>query len=255
MDDHDLTVADAAVPRRDEAPDWIRDAARGAREEVRLYLRTLWGISARPSRFARAWADGTERGLNPLAFMATTASLFTGVTQLVGWLGFEFSSGGSFGRDLLQAVGPFVQYAAAGLLAHLALFAMRSRRRWRDSLAIGLYAGGPAFVGYLLTVLASALLWVALGRPPAQALYAVMPERVRPALWALMVSSFVLFARSLCLGLAGVHNGRRVAAGLATLFALSVLALVLGRFEVHGPLGLQYVLFHTPRGWRFDVHD
>jgi hypothetical protein len=237
-------------------PDWVRDAVRHTVEELVLFSRTLWGITVRPMAFARAWAEGRERALNPLAFLATAASIVAAWKPILGWLGYGENEDASFVRQVILAVGPFVPYAAVGALAHLLMLGSRPRRRLADAIAIGLYAGGPALVGYCLILVGVTVHWMLIGSPHVEdGLINAMSPRAnaawRAAGW-LVVAAFV---RSFWLGLAGLHRGRWVAAGAATLLAVVALAFALGAHHESGPFGFQPVIEHTPYGWDYGVHD
>jgi hypothetical protein len=240
------------LPSTQSPPDWLGDAVRNTAGELRLFAETLWGITVRPMRFAQAWADGTQRALNPLAFLATAASFTAAAMQILGWGQDDVS----FGQQVVLAVGPFLPYATAGVLAHVALLGVRPRRRVLDSLAIGLFAGGPALVGYVLVSVGLTVHWLVLGRPHATngllSSLSAGAHRTWHALMWLVVASFL---RSLWLGLAGLHRGRWVVAGLATVFAIGVLAVLLGTLGRHGPFGFQLAFYWNHGDWNFDLHD
>src|SRR5437868_2595935 len=65
---------------RQQSPDWIAKAIRNAGAEVKLVLQTAWGFAKHPGRFASLWVEGRQRALNPLAFLATSATAL-GVTR------------------------------------------------------------------------------------------------------------------------------------------------------------------------------
>jgi hypothetical protein len=136
------------------------------------------------------------------------------------------------------------------------MMAATPRRRLLDAVAIGLYAGGPALIGYVLNVTGITIHWLALGCPHAtHGLLTVMPPEARRFWWGLMWLVVVLFVRSFWLGLAGLYRGRWVACGAATIVAVFALALALGRLDEHGPFGIQLIIVHTPNGWDYGLHD
>ncbi len=219
-------------------------------------------MTVRPKSFAQAWAERREEAINPLAFLATCASLVAALFQGGQILGFTGDANQSFGNQLLQSAGPFLPYAAVGALAHVALLRVSPRRRLLDSVAIGLYAGGPALVGYVLLGIAP-LRGVALfPADRTRTMTGILKRSVIPlaiarrfdALQKFVVLSFV---RSLWLGLAGLHGGRRGIAALATLFAMGALALVLGKLHLHNaPFGIQLVVEHRAgSGWSWSLSD
>jgi hypothetical protein len=195
--------------------------------------------------------------MNPLAFLATCASLITGMIQALQWLGFSLGEPESFGAELLHSAGPFLQYAAAGVLAHVALVAIKPRRRLLDSIAVGLYSGGPALIGYFLFSIVMTILWISMGRPDTHhhgitsVLSADAGHRVQWSLWIVVV----FFVRSLWFGLAGLHRGRWIACGVATFASMMVLALILGRLNLHGTLGAQLVILRGAHGYGLTITD
>jgi hypothetical protein len=239
-------------------PNWLRDAVRGSVHEARLFVRTLWAITFRPSRFTNAWAEGRAQAMNPLAFIATCASLLTGLVEVLQRFGLPVGEHESFGAELLHSAGPFIQYAAAGVLAHVALIAIKPRRRLLDSIAVGLYSGGPALIGYLLWSIGLSIVWIHLGRPDTHGngmlsmLSVTARHRVAMSEWIVVI----FFVRSLWFGMAGLHRGRWIACGVATLASMMTLALILGRLGIYGTIGAQLVIVRgASGGFAFDIHD
>jgi hypothetical protein len=237
-------------------PDWIRGALVSALDELRAFARTLWGISARPTSFIRAWCEGGERALNPLAFAATSAAIVALATTVLGWLGYGSGGEGGFLSDVVHQTGPFVQYTVVGLLAHPPLAFAKPRRRLRDTVAVALYAGGPALCGYVVLYVALAALWLLHGRPPvANGLSTMLGPWGRRVVLAGGYSVIALFVRSLWLGLAGLYGGRRGPTAAATAFAVIALALALGAAHESGPYGFQFVIERRDGGWWPGIHD
>ena len=63
-------------------PRWILEAGRAALGEARLSGQTVWRFTSRPSEFARQWAAGAERAMNPVGLLATSAALVAATTSL-----------------------------------------------------------------------------------------------------------------------------------------------------------------------------
>ena len=74
----------AAVPEVSSSePNWIVDGIRHVRDELVLFGSTAAAVTLHPARFAEAWANGTRRALNPLAFLATAVG-FTWPMKVLG---------------------------------------------------------------------------------------------------------------------------------------------------------------------------
>src|SRR5437868_15431920 len=50
-------------------PAWISEAFRNVLGELRLYFATVWAFTVRPQASAEAWAGGTFKALNPIAYL------------------------------------------------------------------------------------------------------------------------------------------------------------------------------------------
>lgn len=239
------------------SPDWLADAVRSTIDELRLFARTLWAITVRPRSFASAWVGGREAAVNPLAFVATTSSLLAAMIQTVQWLGLPGQEL-SFAAQLLRSLGPFLQYAAAGALAHAVLFAVRPRRRLLDSVAIGLYAGGSALVTYVLVMLVPLIvIWLLHGRPDTHGgpLLSILSPVGISRMWKLGWVVVLVFARTLWLSLVGLRGGRWVASGLGVVVALAALAVFFGKVPLHDSCGMHVVAARGPAGWQVGLED
>ena len=240
-------------------PNWLADAVRNVLGELRLFGRTYWGITVHPMRFAEEWASGRSRALNPLAFMATSGSLLAGLHQVMSLLGYP-TGGDSFAAQILESIGPFAQYAVIGVLVHVALLGVKPKRRLLDSLGIALYAGGPAMIGYVVSLMTTFAEWVYIGKPDphGKGMWSVLPALADKIDGLMLWGVVLLFVRSLSLGLAGLRQRRWVATGLATIAAMGVLAAVLGQTDVDGPYGIQVILYRAPDrvlGWTLSLRD
>jgi len=126
------------------SPDWPREALRSFSGELKLFLSTVWGITRHPVLFGDAWFEGRAKALNPIGFVATTASLL-GVAAHLTSLALRTSepSPRSLLAECLGQLGPFLHFAVAGALLHLLLKLLRGARgRLRDTVALALFVGG-----------------------------------------------------------------------------------------------------------------
>ncbi len=243
----------SSEPRPGEgSPDWIRDAAARAVEEVRLYARTALRFTLRPGRFARAWASGEQAALNPLAMLATAAGLVGGANNLLGRL---LEHGGGDGdsllMDVLAAGAPFAHYALLGLVCHLLLRLAGSRRRLRDSLALALFAGaGPAALANLLVDATGALLWLHAGRPPVLhgGLFATLHGPARTVLSVCSFGGLFAFLAAFALSMRALHQRGVLVTLLALVATLSIAGVAFGLLPPL-PFGTRIVVKLHPLSW------
>lgn len=233
-------------------PHWLSDAVHNAKEEIFLFVATAVGIALRPGRFAAAWVRREQRALNPLAFMATSATILA-VSRLV--TGPIFAALGAdkaepplppilaLLRQAWDAVSPHANFLLLGLLAHLFCRLFGSRAKLRDSAAVALFAGGGpvAFAELVLTSAAAFLLSapgaVTKGRPTA------------PGTGTLLVlaalASFLIFVATFGVALAAVHRAARRSKTIlrttaALLCAYAVSGVIYGALQPPGNFGLHF---------------
>src|SRR5438132_9210100 len=145
MDELDAEAA------REQSPDWIAEAIRNAKGELALFARTAIGFSLHPGRFAAGWVAGKERALNPLAFLATSAALLTGLRAVLAATYKVNAPDAGLVGQVADVLGPYAHYALLGVIAHGVFRLTGSTARLRDSLAVALFAGGgPAAIAELL---------------------------------------------------------------------------------------------------------
>ena len=244
-----------------EPPDWIRDGLRQFTDEVRLFVVTLWAMTVRPARFARQWASGELRALNPLGFLATSLAVAAPATVVFMYLVHKDARPSSIWRDALGALTPFGYYLALGMLQHAVLRLSGSRRRLRDSCAMALYAGGgPAMVTQLLILVGMYVYFRITGRTGVESFD--QPGAIPFTVAAVL--SFALFFTCLARSQAGLHarDGiRRGQVALASIVALLVTAQLFALFDPPGNFGLHVVLGYGHRhgewnwSWRWGLVD
>jgi hypothetical protein len=231
-----VTAPPAPVPT---SPDWIRDAIHQARAELRLFFATALGFARAPKQFAAEWATGQRRALNPLGFLATAAAVLGGARSLVGRVVHFGDAAPTMAGEILDAAGPYVHYAALGVITHLVLRASGSRTPLRAAVAVSLFAGGgPAALCQL------ALLFALVP------LHYIIAERVSMiALSALTTISFTAYSSTFAAGLAGLGHGRRWwwrLLGLLTAYLVTGVLFGLlhppGSYGLHCVIGLKHVL-------------
>src|SRR5438067_6518133 len=179
-----------------EPPEWIRDAVGRSAAEVRSFVRTGALFTARPGKFAREWAEGRLRALNPLGVLATGAAVLAVARALLDWVVSRSAPEGGVWKQLADAVAPFIHYAVLGLLCHAVLRVLGSRRKLSDSLAISLFAGGgPGVLTPIVVYLSGAVLWMASGRPDviASGLLGSLPHGAARVLLWVSLAGYALF--------------------------------------------------------------
>jgi hypothetical protein len=212
-----------------EAPDWLRDAGRGAWRDALLYLRTAFGFLRAPGRFTQAWASGAETALNPLGMLATGAGLVAAADGLLGRALAIPERDSSLLIDVLVAAAPFAHYAALGLLAHLCFSGLGSTRRMRDSVGIALFAGaGPAALTQSLGDLIALLAWLSAGHPPYQrgGLFTMLHGPARAVLSFEAFGGYFAFLSTFALALAALHGKPWWKAALVLLLSVAVLGVI-----------------------------
>lgn len=141
------------------SPDWVRAGVVQLRDEVMLFVRTLWGFLRHPRLFTRGFLRGEVRALNPFGYLFTAIGVI-GVAQAV-FLALVPAEADdrSLLRQALSAALPPIYYVVLGLLTHAVLWLLGSRRPLvRDTAAVALYASGPAYLCYALVVLVAGTL-------------------------------------------------------------------------------------------------
>src|SRR6476620_4654606 len=94
-------------------PRWIGPALRASIHELEAFFRTAVAFALRPSRFAEEWVRGEATALNPLAFLATSATLLSAF-RLALPTGSQTSLG--LALTLQDAVAPYVYFALVALV-------------------------------------------------------------------------------------------------------------------------------------------
>jgi hypothetical protein len=210
-------------------PPWLRDGIRATWHEARSYLATTWAFTRSPRAFIDAWWHGQTSAMNPLAMLATGATIAAAAHQLAGAVvGIDHPS--SLAAAVLSALGPYVHYITIGALVHLVLKPLaRSEATLSDSVASALYAGaGP-------TSVAEAFGWVVM--------CAVWPIVRSPAALAVMQSvAFSVFCFTLATALARLHRPPWWAMLVAFAVAFPATGLGFGLLHPPGNYGLHWVL-------------
>ena len=200
-------------------PQWIRQGVRSTLGELRDFFTTGYAFARSPGRFAAEWVSGRRHTLNPAAMVATAASLrfvLTMADQAFSGDSKEDASEGIL-REILDAVGPHLHYAALGLIAHVVLRLSGPTRRVSSSIATAMFAGaGPAFFAELVV---RGLVGVFLNEGGSLA---------KGALLAGGGATFLAFAWTVSAGLAGLHRRRTIWGVLAVATAFVATGFVFG---------------------------
>lgn len=209
---------------------WLTDGIATARHEVKAYLSTSWGMLSNPRRFAAEWYSDQRTVLNPLAMLATGATLVTACRTLAAAI-LDIPHPDSLLATVASALGPYAHYLLIGFICH---FLIGHRGTLTDSLAMSLFAGaGPAAI-------AEAVAWLAL--------CALAPLGEQGLFRAIALGlAFSIFSYTLASSLGGLHQapGWRVA-----LFSLSfpLTGLIFGYLDPPGSYGLHWVMRLSPFG-------
>lgn len=211
----------------DHDPDWLHAALSHFREEIVLYGRTGIACFRNPREFGRAFRTGTLEAMPPLSFFGASLGIITLVNQQgLAWAGLTLQ--GSFWQQLAVEALSYLKYVLIALIAHPLMRAFGSRRRWRSSLALSLYAGGgPSTWTGVLVALPTLLLVRSFGQVQLHSLadFRHLPPHV---LWASagisvfallsLIVYLVVFARAM----AGLHQVATWKAAAALLLGLLI---------------------------------
>ncbi|MFT3694247.1 MAG: hypothetical protein QM831_13965 [Kofleriaceae bacterium] len=207
---------------------WLRSGWDAAKYEVLAYLQTSWAMLREPRDFALEWFEDNRTALNPLAMLATGATIVT-AARTFGWTILGIPHPDSLLSTIASALGPYAHYILIGLISHVFV---RGRGNVLDSIAVALFAGaGPA-------ALAESVAWLIL--------CALAPFSEQGLFRAIALGlAFTVFCYSLSGALAGVHKtpGWRIA-----LFSLSfpLTGLIFGYLDPPGYYGMHWVLTLSP---------
>jgi hypothetical protein len=230
-------------------PDWVRDALHQFLDEVRSYLRTAYDFTVQPRRFAREWATGERRALNPLGFLATAFAIVGPLDAVAAHFMSAEETDPSLLLAALGALLPFAYYLLLGTVQHGVLKLCGARRPLRDTCAMALYAGGGPATAANVAVLLLLLVRSRFGGGSGNA-----SEVVSIVVSAGASASFTMFFLTLGFALGALHGPSGIRVWHMVL--ANCVALVVGGFwfallDPPGNFGLHMVLgpHHTAHGW------
>jgi len=129
----------APVSNGDE-PRWIRDGIALWLSEIRLLFVTIWTFISAPRRFGAEWASGKLVAMNPVGVVLASATVLLpadyGLQRLLRW---DQRPNISIAIELARASRPYLLSALLGLLIHLALRLLGSRRMLSTTIGILFY--------------------------------------------------------------------------------------------------------------------
>jgi hypothetical protein len=229
--------AEAPAATSSPAESWLREAWDRLLREAALFARTFIAFLLHPVRSARSWQAGESDFMNPLAFGASAAGVYWGVSAVLAVL---LPVPGSDANDtmtqlLASAVGPYVHYGLLGVIMHLALRGLGSRRRLVGSVGAAFFVGGSIGTVTAL-ILTSSARWIGSARD-TNSLELSSGDPV--AFWFLLaaVLSYGLVCLTMALALMGLSRAAIWKAALAGGFAIAVTAILFGSVLPQGDYG------------------
>lgn len=228
------------TPPPDDGPDWVRDGVRQFADELSAYARTVADFTRHPFRFGQRWTQANAaHALNPLGFLATALAILGGAKTLFSAL-VNRDAGPDAAESLAHAIAaallPFVYYVLLATLAHGALRLLGSPRRWRDSCAMALYAGGgPALLAELVALVLAYLDFRMTGTIDTH------HGKAGLLLTVSIVAAFSVYCMTLGASLRGLHAVSAWKPVVALASALVASAFLFGWLQPPGHYGLHPV--------------
>ncbi len=209
-------------------PRWISQAVDLFLEELALWARTAAGFARHPMQFARDWSAGTGRAQNPLGFLATSAAVLGTAQHLLTRALNRPEPDLTLLQEVENALSPYAYYATLGLVAHLALRILGSRRRYSSSIALALFAGGgPALFASFVSF---ALLLVI--RPTGPSMTKGLSTPAMLVALTFVYGSFIVFVGTLTAALAALHGRNLLVCAVVVGLAVIGVGALLGAYPV-----------------------
>jgi hypothetical protein len=210
-------------------PHWHRDAlSLPLVKKVRAMGAALWLFARAPRVFGEAWFRGDARIPNPAVAMATAVSILTLFAQETTRVLKRDGEVSPFVATLGETLGPYALYISMGLVAHVLLRLLGSKRRLRTTIGISLLAGaGPGMIVAFSMMPTLAVV----ARYGLEGVNDAAPMWLKLCLAVLVVVAYVHFVVAFELALAGAHSLPRWRGVVAGTLAIVVMAFVTGRFE------------------------
>jgi hypothetical protein len=236
----------------DAPPDWVREAARNAWGELRLFFATAVSFTRAPRQFVQRWCRGEGHALNPLGYLATSAGFVgAGAAALSAIPGAPSESGGLFAAAL-QSIGPYAHYFALALLCHAFLRPFGARAPLRGTLAVALYSGGGLAAALSLLLGLANTVMEATGHPGNI-------ERLSQGYWlwwicvGLALLTLLAFAVPFAIAASAIQGVRIVAAAAALVLAMIASGFFFGAVDPPGYYGihLRLSLRRAQGSWHF----
>jgi hypothetical protein len=241
-----------------EDPHWLRDAlALPFVERLRQLAVAVWFFVRAPHRFGAAWFSGASTIPNPLVAMAASVSIMTILGQEVREVLTKEPVPRTLLSSIIDTLGPYALYFGIGLVAHLVLRTLGSKRKLRTTMGLTLLTGaGPGII-----------LALGIGVPPVvlvkvygsvDTINTVLPLPARIAILVSVVVLYLGFLGVYELALAGAHGVARWKGVVAGTVAVIAMAFATGALEkldtskrLTGSLGAHLSLQHGDKGMSF----
>jgi hypothetical protein len=150
-------IEEPAKPVQNE-PRWLNDMAALWRREIRAFFSTAAALIVSPQRFGREWASGQRTAMNPIAFVLASATVLLPIDyRTQKWLAWDKRPDVSFATDIARAFRPFAFAIAFGLVAHVLLRLLGSRRHMPTTVGLCIYTAVVSWAGWCLGLIACAI--------------------------------------------------------------------------------------------------
>ena len=152
-----MNMRDSSSQARAPAERWLHEAIARVRLELATFFTTFAAFGFQPRSAAVTWQSGDRVFMNPLGFAASAAGAYWAIVSalVVLWPIADSESTDTLAAQLTSAVGPYVHYGLLGIVMHVVLRLLGSRRSLLGSIGIAFFVGGS--IGTATALLLSSL--------------------------------------------------------------------------------------------------
>ena len=232
-----MNMRDTSSQAPAPAERWLHEAIARVRLELATFFTTFAAFGFQPRSAAVTWQSGDRVFMNPLGFAASAAGAYWAIVSalVVLWPIADAESTDTLAAQLTSAVGPYVHYGLLGIVMHVVLRLLGSRRSLLGSIGIAFFVGGS--IGTATALLLSSLTrWF--GHLRDTSFIELSSGDVVPlALLAGAALSYVVVCLLISRGLMGLHQVAGWKAGIAIVVAMLFTALLFGSVMPEGSYG------------------